>query len=208
MLQRLMPVYQPTLVCLEIVANDFQQVAGFTFNAEANLTNTNIKWNENQRWRLHSVDFAKRMVLKSDRLYYSLAKTQNEALHATIKDQVDTLSQIIGSISDLCKMNNCELIVFFYPTKFMVTQLQFDNNTDETTALVDERFAAVLQKNRHYYFNPLQAIAKDYSQTKLDHHYRIDGHCTAHGNAFLASLLSNKIEQHVVAENSKNINLN
>jgi hypothetical protein len=54
----------------------------------------------------------------------------------------------------------------------------------------------------------LQAIAKDYSQTKLDHHYRIDGHCTAHGNAFLARILSEKIKQQWVVENSKTINLN
>lgn len=195
LVKKTMTKCKPKLVCLEIVTNDFQQVSGKSFNTTSNLVESNIAWDEQQTWRLHSVDLAKRMVLKSDRIYYALGKKSNEEIYKVISQNADSLISIIKLISDECKANDIEFIAFFYPSKYMVTQYQFEQTVDSSLLDFDHKMKTILAQNGHSYFNATIDVSKDYINSQEDHHYRMDGHCTPHGNAVLAEILSKEVQQ-------------
>jgi hypothetical protein len=43
-------------------------------------------------------------------------------------------------------------------------------------------------------------MVADYAKHKKPHHYRLDGHSTVHGNAFLATWLFDKIQPSLVKQ--------
>jgi hypothetical protein len=151
---------------------------------------------------LHTVEFARRQLMHSDRIYTRLfLLTARRAFYATppspaVARQIKTTATLLAGMADYCAQRDIRLVVIAIPQQFAVlcTANGFEFPGVDPVA-AEAGLAAVAREHGALWIDTLPALADDYRAHRVDLYYRVDGHLTARGNQVLGEFTAGALRR-------------
>lgn len=180
----LAPVVRPDIVLLAFLANDVY--------TNRPLDQAPRRSSDQQRGRgfeLHSVAWAKRVVMQSDWLYTVLfLVTPRKEYYATpvtghVTEQLGVTRDLMGAMESYCRERGMDFAVVSIPQQFGVIATadgyRFRGVDPE---LIDANLVGLARERGFPWIAMLRPLADAYRETGRDAYYRVDGHLTVEGN--------------------------
>jgi lysophospholipase L1-like esterase len=197
-LEELEPELHPDIVVLGFLANDvYTNTPAGTPPASAD--------GGGRSFALHTVEWARRMVMQNDRAYTRMfLLTSRRAYYETsasehVRRQMEITRAWLTRMEETCRARGIRLVVVSIPQEFAVIAgaraLQFPGIDP---GVIDRDLSRLARAEGFPWFEMLPPLVEAYRSSGTDMYYRVDGHLTPAGNrvvgetaaAALATLLT------------------
>ncbi|MBN1479542.1 hypothetical protein EH223_16605 [candidate division KSB1 bacterium] len=207
-LERLYPDYHPDVVVLNFLPNDLFTNTPIAVNpaaeawADLNSDEPVVRAQEDKTNALHSVLFAKRMLLSNDFFYtrlYLLTRRSDYfsmPLSENLQKQISITQQILQRATDFCEQRGARFVVLFIPQQFQVIvkakELQFENIN---VVFIDELFYDFAREKNFFWITTLPTLVEHYKSNDVDLYFRLDGHLNKYGNQLVGDYFAAEFEK-------------
>ncbi len=194
-LVELAPSLQPQVVLLGFLANDV-----YTNRPFDDAPGRAIGAGSGGGFELHSVAWAKRVVMHSDWLYSLLfLVTSRKEYYATpvterVADQLAVTRDLLGRMEDYCHERGVAFAVASIPQQFGVIMTangyRFRGVDPD---LIDENLVGLARERGFPWIALQKPLADAYRATGRDAYYRVDGHLTVEGNRLVGEAVADAL---------------
>lgn len=191
----LAPKVRPDVVVLAFLANDV-----YTNRPLDQAPRRSADQQRGGGFELHSVAWAKRVVMQSDWLYSILfLVTPRKEYYATpvtehVTRQLGVTRDLIGAMESYCRQRGVDFVVVSIPQQFGVivtaNGYRFRGVDPE---LIDENLAGLARARGFPWIAMQRALADAYRETGRDAYYRVDGHMTVEGNRIVGQSVADAL---------------
>lgn len=180
----LAPRVRPEVVVVAFLANDV-----YTNQPLEAKPASGVGEGGGREFELHSVAWAKRLVMQSDRLYARLfLVTSRKEFYATpvserVTERLGVTRELFSAMEAYCRDRGIDLVVVSIPQQFAVLAsargFRFRGVDPD---LIDANLAGLARERGFLWIQTLEPLADAYRNTGADMYYRVDGHLTAAGH--------------------------
>jgi lysophospholipase L1-like esterase len=188
----LAPVVRPDVVLLAFLANDVY--------TNRPLDAAPLHAADQPRgggFELHSVAWAKRVVIQSDWLYSILfLVTPRKEYYATpvterVTEQLGVTRDLIGKMDRYCRERGVDFAVVSIPQQFgVITTANGYRFRGVDPDLIDENLVGLARERDFPWIAMQRPLADAYRETGRDAYYRVDGHLTVEGNRLVGETVA------------------
>jgi hypothetical protein len=209
-LERLLPEYDPDIVVLAFLPNDLFTNVPVTDEGPTGMipgrcpADIEAVVGPSRGIDLHSVRFAKRLVIRNDRLYAGLYLITARKEFFTVPWS-DELAGRIAVTKDLlkrahafCKEHGVEFVVLSIPQQFQVLVAANGYELDGIdVSYIDELFSWFAAEEGFVWITVMPDLVETYRSEKNDLYFRLDGHLNPAGNRCVGESLFRQFRRHL-----------
>ncbi len=197
-LEELVPKIHPDVVVLGFLANDvYTNTPAETPPATADRPGG--------RFQLHTVEWARRMLMQNDRAYARMfLMTSRREYYTTpasehVRRQIEITRGWLIRMAEFCSARGIRLAVVSIPQQFAVIAgaraMQFPG---VDPGAIDRELSALAREQGFPWFEMLPPLVDAYRSSGADMFYRVDGHLTPAGNRVVGEAAADSLAPLVI----------
>ncbi len=190
-LERLFPQYQPDIVVITFLANDFftNRPVENERSGSGDRIDIAIRGRDDKGSPSHLAVLAKRLLMMNDWLYSKLyISTERKEFYALpmsekLRQQMEVTQKLLLRAKQYCLARGVDMVLLSIPQFFQViVKSKNYKSNDVDVNLLDRLFSDFAAEQGIYFISPFAELSEKYRSDGNDLYFRFDGHLNNAGN--------------------------